>query len=44
MTDGGSTRRLAITGTLSAALTGLAVVGVWAVLLFLFAVKRFRWV
>jgi heme exporter protein C len=29
MTDGGSTRRLAITGTLSAALTGLAVVGVF---------------
>ena len=31
MTDGGSSRRLAITGTLSAALTGLAVVGVFLV-------------
>ena len=31
MTDDGSTRRLAITGTLSAALTGLAVVGVFLI-------------
>ena len=31
MTDAGSTRRLAITGTLSAALTGLAVVGVFLI-------------